>query len=129
CGCLRCVCEYARRQHPNSERKSPHRFGFDFGQFQYHSHQPAGRSISKHDLDIEPIYFGSGMNSLATVTSNSVQFLAAGSTATISARLGGIDIVMLSVQSNKLDYSVFAAPEVKTFHDLKGKIVTGTRSG
>ena len=85
--------------------------------------------FSKHGLDIEPIYFGGGMNSLAAVTSNSVQFLAAGSTATISARLGGIDIVMLSVQSNKLDYSVFAAPEVKTFHDLKGKIVTGTRPG
>src|SRR5436305_7685160 len=45
--------------------------------------------FSKHGLDIEPIYFG-GMNSLAAVTSNSVQFLAAGSTATISARLGGI---------------------------------------
>jgi len=72
---------------------------------------------------------GGGMNSLAAVTSNSVQFLAAGSTATISARLGGVDIVMLSVQSNKFDYTVFAAPEIKTPQDLKGKVVTGTRPG
>ena len=36
---------------------------------------------------------------------------------------------MLSVQSNKLEYSVFAAPEIKTVQDLKGKIVTGTRPG
>jgi NitT/TauT family transport system substrate-binding protein len=58
-----------------------------------------------------------------------VQFLCAGSTATISARLGGVDITMLSVQSNKLEYSIFAAPEIKTPQDLKGKIVTGTRPG
>jgi ABC-type nitrate/sulfonate/bicarbonate transport system substrate-binding protein len=85
--------------------------------------------FAKYGVDVEPIYFGGGMNSLAAVTSNSVQFLAAGSTATISARLGGIDIVMLSVQSNKLDYTVFAAPDVKTPQDLRGKIVTGTRPG
>jgi ABC-type nitrate/sulfonate/bicarbonate transport system substrate-binding protein len=69
------------------------------------------------------------MNSLAAVTSNSVQFLAAGSTATISARLGGADIIMLAVQSNRLDYTVFAGPDIKTVQDLKGKIVTGTRPG
>lgn len=85
--------------------------------------------FSKYGIDLEPIYFGGGMNSIAAVTSNSVQFLAAGSTATISARLGGVDIVMVAVQSNKLDYTVFAAPEVKTVQDLKGKIVTGTRPG
>ena len=36
---------------------------------------------------------------------------------------------MLTVQSNKLDYSVFAASEIKSPQDLKGKIVTGTRPG
>jgi NitT/TauT family transport system substrate-binding protein len=84
---------------------------------------------SKYGIDIEPIYFGGGMNSIAAVTSNSVQFLAAGSTATISARLGGVDITILAVQSNKLDYTVFTAPDIKTVHDLKGKLVTGTRPG
>jgi len=83
----------------------------------------------KYGIDMEPIYFGGGMNSIAAVTSNSVQFLAAGSTASIGAHLGGIDIMMLAVQSNKLDYSVFVAPDVKTVQDLKGKIVTGTRPG
>jgi NitT/TauT family transport system substrate-binding protein len=83
----------------------------------------------KHGIDMEPIYFGGGMNSIAAVTSNSVQFLAAGATATVGARLGGIDIMILSVQSNKFDYSVFVAPEIKTVKDLKGKIVTGTRPG
>jgi ABC-type nitrate/sulfonate/bicarbonate transport system substrate-binding protein len=85
--------------------------------------------FSKYGVDVEPIYFGGGMNSLAAVTSNSVQFLAAGSTATISARLGGADIVMLSVQSNKLDYTVFTAPEIRAPQDLRGRIVTGTRPG
>ena len=85
--------------------------------------------FAKYGVDLEPIYMGGGMNSLAAVTSNTVQFLSAGSTATISAHLGGIDILMLSVQSNKLDYSVFAAPEIKSPQDLKGKIVTGTRPG
>ena len=85
--------------------------------------------FAKHGIDLEPIYMGGGMNSLAAVTSNSVQFLSAGSTATISARLGGIDITMLTVQSNKLDYTVFSHPDIKSPQDLKGKIVTGTRPG
>jgi NitT/TauT family transport system substrate-binding protein len=85
--------------------------------------------FAKYGIDLEPIYMGGGMNSLAAVTSNTVQFLSAGSTATISAHLGGIDIVMLTVQSNKLDYSVFTSPEIKSPQDLKGKIVTGTRPG
>jgi NitT/TauT family transport system substrate-binding protein len=85
--------------------------------------------FAKHGIDLEPIYMGGGMNSLAAVTSNSVQFLSAGSTATISARLGGMDITMLTVQSNKLDYTVFAHPDIKRPQDLKGKIVTGTRPG
>jgi len=83
----------------------------------------------KYGIEMEPIYFGGGMNSIAAVTSNSVQFLAAGATATVGARLGGIDIMILSVQSNKLEYSVFVAPEIKTVQDLKGKVVTGTRPG
>lgn len=85
--------------------------------------------FGKHGIDLEPIYFGGGMNSIAALTSNSVQLLAAGSTATIGARIGGIDITMFAVQSNKLDYSVMVAPDVKTPQDLKGKIVTGTRTG
>jgi NitT/TauT family transport system substrate-binding protein len=85
--------------------------------------------FTKHGIDLEPIYMGGGMNSLAAVTSNSVQFLAAGSTATISARLGGMDIIMLSVQSNQLEYGIYSAPDIKTVQDLRGKIVTGTRPG
>jgi len=85
--------------------------------------------FAKYGVDLEPIYMGGGMNSLAAVTSNSVQYLSAGSTATISARLGGVDITMLSVQSNKLEYSILAAPEIKSPQELKGKIVTGTRPG
>ena len=83
----------------------------------------------KYGIDMEPIYFGGGMNSIAAVTSNTVQFLAAGATATVSARLGGADLVIISVQSNKIEYSVMVAPEIKSVQDLKGKIVTGTRPG
>jgi len=85
--------------------------------------------FAKHGIDVEPIYMGGGMNSLAAVTSGSVQFLAAGSTATISARLGGADITMLAVQSNKFDYTLFVNSEIKSPQDLRGKIVTGTRPG
>ncbi|MGH7832302.1 MAG: ABC transporter substrate-binding protein [Candidatus Binatia bacterium] len=85
--------------------------------------------FGKHGLEVEPIYMGGGMNSLAAVTSGSVDFLFAGSTANISARLGGVDIRMLAVQSNRIDYTVFSSPEVKRPQDLKGKVVTGTRPG
>src|ERR1700754_2036906 len=46
---------------------------------------------AKYGVDLEPIYMGGGMNSLAAVTLNTVQFLSAGSTANINAHLGGID--------------------------------------
>jgi NitT/TauT family transport system substrate-binding protein len=85
--------------------------------------------FAKHGIDLEPIYMGGGMNSLAAVTSNSVQFLAAGSTATISARLGGMDITILSVQSNQFEYEIYSSPDIKTVQDLRGKVVTGTRPG
>ena len=85
--------------------------------------------FAKYGLDLEPIYMGGGMNSLAAVTSGSVHFLFAGSTANISARLGGVDITMLAIQSNRIDYTVFSSAEIKSPQDLKGKIVTGTRPG
>ena len=85
--------------------------------------------FAKYGVDLEPIYFGGGMNSLAAVTSNSVQFLSAGSTATIGARLGrhGYHHVVRPIEQAR--YSIFVAPEIKTPQDLKGKIVTGTRPG
>ena len=85
--------------------------------------------FAKYGLDVEPIYIGGGINSLAAVTSGSVEFLSAGSTATISARLGGVEITIVAVQSNRLDYTLFSTPEIRSPQDLKGKIVTGTRPG
>jgi ABC-type nitrate/sulfonate/bicarbonate transport system substrate-binding protein len=85
--------------------------------------------FAKYGIDLEPIYMGGGMNSLAAVTSGAVDFLAAGSTATVSARLGGADIMIVAVQSDRLDYTVFARPEIKSLQDLRGKVVTGTRPG
>jgi ABC-type nitrate/sulfonate/bicarbonate transport system substrate-binding protein len=85
--------------------------------------------FAKHGIDLEPIYMGGGINSLAAVTSGAVQFLSAGSTATISARLGGADIAIIAVQSDKLDYTVFTNQDIKSIQDLRGKIVTGTRPG
>lgn len=85
--------------------------------------------FAKHGLDVEPIYIGGGINSLAALTSGDVQFLHAGSTATISARVGGADVVILAVQSNRFEYQVFARPEIKSAEVLRGKKVTGTRPG
>ncbi|HEY2990326.1 MAG TPA: ABC transporter substrate-binding protein [Candidatus Binatia bacterium] len=85
--------------------------------------------FAKHGIDIEPIYMGGGINSLAAVTSGAVQFLSAGSTATISARLGGADITIVAVQSDRIDYTVFTNQDIKSPQDLRGKIVTGTRPG
>ncbi len=85
--------------------------------------------FAKHGIDLEPIYMGGGMNSLAAVTSGAVDFLAAGSTATVSARLGGADITIVAVQSDRLDYTLFVNQDIKTVQDLKGKVVTGTRPG
>ena len=68
--------------------------------------------FAKYGMEIEAIHMGGGVNSLAAVTSGSVQFLSAGSTANVSARLGGADIIMLAVQSNRLDYTLFASPDI-----------------
>src|SRR5262249_546409 len=70
--------------------------------------------FAKYGVDLEPIYMGGGMNSLAAVTSNTVQFLSAGSPETVSAHLGGIAIGKLTGNSNKLDSSGFTALEIKS---------------
>lgn len=85
--------------------------------------------FAKHNLDVEPIYIGGGMNSVAALTSGNVQFLFAGSTATVNARLGGADLMIVAVQTNRLEYGVYVATDIKTPKDLKGKKVTGTRTG
>ncbi|MGE5305377.1 MAG: ABC transporter substrate-binding protein [Alphaproteobacteria bacterium] len=85
--------------------------------------------FAKYGIDVEAIHMGGGVNSLAALTSGSVQFLSAGSSANVSARLAGADVVTLAVQSNRLDYILFASPDIHRIEDLKGKIVTGTRPG
>ena len=70
---------------------------------------------------LEPIYMGGGMNSLATVTfvpSVPLGWLHGDHQ---QAHLGGIDIVMLTVQSNKLDYSVLPHPKSSRPRTSRGK--------
>lgn len=85
--------------------------------------------FAKHGIEVEAIHMGGGVNSLAAVTSGSVQFLSAGASANVSARLGGADIIMLAVQSNRLDYTLFSTPDIRRIEELRGKTVTGTRPG
>jgi ABC-type nitrate/sulfonate/bicarbonate transport system substrate-binding protein len=77
--------------------------------------------FAKYGMEIEAIHMGGGVNSLAAVTSGSVQFLSAGSTPNVSARLGGADIVMLAVQSNRLDTPLLLLP-ISTRWKTKAKL-------
>ena len=132
CEASRCslIFSSTRNRLGANEGESPRRSGLDFGQYELVI--PVGHQygmFAKYGVDLEPIYMGGGMNSLAAVTSNTVQFLSAGSTATISARWAAS--ISHAVPFSRTNWIIPFSPhpEIKSPQDLKGKIVTGTRPG
>lgn len=83
----------------------------------------------KHGLDVELQYTGGGANSIAPLVSGELPVMVGGIPAFVLAQLGGADLAIIAVQSNRFDYYFVANLEIKRPEDLRGKTVSGTRRG
>ncbi len=83
----------------------------------------------KHGLDVELQYTGGGANSIAPLVSGEIPVMVGGIPAFVLAQLGGADLAIIAVQSNRFDYYFVANPDIKRPEDLRGKTVSGTRRG
>jgi NitT/TauT family transport system substrate-binding protein len=81
-------------------------------------------------ITIEPILIRGGPAALAALISGGVDFGSiGGAQAPIRARSRGLDVFIIGSMSNKVNYTILGARDVRRVEDLKGKIIGVTGAG
>lgn len=77
----------------------------------------------KYGVDVELVLLSGGSRMLPALVSGSVQIILGSDTGVTQANLQGIPISRLGVTMNSLAYSLVVPPSIRSFHDLKGKVL------
>jgi NitT/TauT family transport system substrate-binding protein len=77
----------------------------------------------KHGLDVELIFLRGGARTVAAMIGGSVDFIIGSDLGATTAILQGANITRVGVTTNTLGYSMVSQPNIRTVHDLKGKII------
>lgn len=85
--------------------------------------------FAKEKLDDQIILIPSGSQLAQVVTAGEVDVAALNGSSAMAAALQGADIKIIGNTTNKLIFSVYVRPEIKTVEDLKGKKIGVTRFG
>ena len=85
--------------------------------------------FAKEKLDDQIILIPSGSQLAQVVTAGEVDIAALNGSSAMAAALQGADIKIVGNTTNKLIFSVYVRPEIKTIEDLKGKKIGVTRFG
>ena len=86
--------------------------------------------FKEQGLSIEPIFVRGGPTAIAALVSGNVDFASiGGAQAAIRGTARGLDLHIISSQSNYTNYTLIGAKDVKRFEDLRGKIVGVTGAG
>ncbi len=86
--------------------------------------------FQEQGIAIEPILIRGGPAALAALISGGVDFGSiGGAQAPIRARARGMDVFIIGSLSNKVNYTILGARDVKRVEDLKGKIIGVTGAG
>ena len=85
--------------------------------------------FAKNDVDAEPIFVRGAPTLNAALLSGDIQAGYTGGTAVMGAAVGGADLKILAVLTNKVTYDLVARPPIKTPEDLRGKQVGVTSIG
>jgi ABC-type nitrate/sulfonate/bicarbonate transport system substrate-binding protein len=85
--------------------------------------------FSKEGLDDQMILIPSGSQLAQVVTAGEVDIAALNGSSAMAAALQGADIKVIGNTTNKLIFSIYVRPEIKTIEDLKGKKIGVTRFG
>ena len=85
--------------------------------------------FTQEGLDDQMILIPSGSQLAQVVTAGEVDIAALNGSSTMAAALQGADIKIIGNTTNKLIFSIYVRPEIKTVEDLKGKKIGVTRFG
>jgi NitT/TauT family transport system substrate-binding protein len=86
--------------------------------------------FQEQGIAIEPILIRGGPAALAALISGDVDFGSiGGAQAPIRARARGLDVFIIGSLSNKVNYTILGARDVRRVEDLKGKIIGVTGAG
>jgi ABC-type nitrate/sulfonate/bicarbonate transport system substrate-binding protein len=85
--------------------------------------------FTKEGLDDQMILIPSGSQLAQVVTAGEVDIAALNGSSAMAAALQGADIKVIGNTTNKLIFSIYVRPEIKTIEDLKGKKIGVTRFG
>jgi ABC-type nitrate/sulfonate/bicarbonate transport system substrate-binding protein len=85
--------------------------------------------FAKEMLDDEIILIPSGSQLAQVVTAGEVDIAALNGSSAMAAALQGADIKIIGNTTNKLIFSIYVRPEIKTIEGLKGKKIGVTRFG
>ena len=85
--------------------------------------------FAKEKLDDQIILIPSGSQLAQVVTAGEVDVAALNGSSAMAAVLQGADIKIIGNTTNKLIFSIYVRPEIKTIEDLKGKKIGVTRFG
>lgn len=88
-----------------------------------------GGYFAKEGLEDQIILIPSGSQLAQVVTAGEVDIAALNGSSTMAAALQGADIKIVGNATNKLIFSIYARPEIKTVEGLKGKKIGVTRFG
>lgn len=85
--------------------------------------------FAKEKLDDQIILIPSGSQLAQVVTAGEVDVAALNGSSAMAAAIQGADIKIIGNTTNKLIFSIYVRPEIKTIEDLKGKKIGVTRFG
>ena len=86
--------------------------------------------FKEQGITVEPILIRGGPAAMAALISGDVDFGSiGGAQAPIRGRARGLDVFIIGSLSNKVNYTILGARDVRTVEDLKGKIIGVTGAG
>ncbi len=88
-----------------------------------------GGIFKKHGLEVEVIATPSGVEGMNALIAGEVQFLQISGGTTVSAALGGADVVIIGTTIETLIQDLMVRPEIEKPEQLRGKTVGITRFG
>jgi ABC-type nitrate/sulfonate/bicarbonate transport system substrate-binding protein len=85
--------------------------------------------FAKEKLDDQIVLIPSGSQLAQVVTAGEIDVAALNGSSAMAAALQHADIKIIGNTTNKLIFSIYVRPEIKTIEDLKGKKIGVTRFG
>ena len=85
--------------------------------------------FNKHGLEVEVIATPSGVEGMNALIAGEVQFLQIAGGTTVSAALGGADVMIVATTIGTFVQNLVARPEIEKAEQLKGKAVGISRFG